>query len=813
MSETNWTEVNEWFLQAMSLPEDARRAFLKDACNSELLRREVEALLEVEASAGGFLAKPLFEDEFPDTFSPGSVIGAYRILKPIGRGGMAVVYLAERADGSFKKTVAIKFLSTILPGKFMKARFRQERQVLAQLDHPNIAKLLDGGITKDGVPFLVMEYVKGIPIDRFCEQQGLTLSQRLTLFKKVCAAVHNIHQHLVVHRDIKPANILVNESGEPKILDFGIAKLLNSRGHAASQTTQLLSQPMMTPAFASPEQIRRAQVTTSADIYGLGVLLFKLLTGAQPYQVNNLSPAALERVVCEKAPPRPSLIAKQAFQEAPSGEALSWQRKLPKDLDDIVLKAMRIDPKHRYASALGLSDDLERYTLGFPVTARKGKLGYRMSKFVVRHGRALLAAGLFILVVGFGLFAVGLQRAKTTTAKELSYQLNQFLLTIFDAANPMNPGPKNPTAKELMARANQALEPALADRPEIKAAVLNSLGVLNFRIGTYEQAKEFLEEAYLWRVKNLKPKDADLLETAAHLARFRLFTGDFEGVEDLFQSTLNLKDQKIEAKTEQFIDIQLLKVDFSQKRGRFQQALEDLRTVRPHIEKQNLPLVLANMHGEFGTILSKLGQHDKASRHFEKALLYSESELGTEHPLVAKALNNLAATYGQNGQYELAKESLSRALAIAESRFGANHPYAAFALHNLALAHSRTGEFDLAETGFKRAIAIRKQALGANHPGVGQSQLALARMLIAKGDIAKAKPFLNECLAGFESKPGSGVLAQARARFLLARVLMAEGEFKKAEILLENGYEVFSNELGTCHPEAEAALALLADVP
>jgi serine/threonine protein kinase len=418
MPEDPWPRVKELFQAALDQKPEARAAFLAEACGDDrFLRGEVESLLASHEEASGFLeGSPL-----PGAPWEGRRVGAYRILGEIGRGGMGTVYRAVRADDAFHKDVALKVVRGGRSAAELVHRFRGERQILARLDHPNIARLLDGGATEEGEPYLVMEYVVGQPIDAFCEERALGTAARITLFRAVCAAVQYAHQNLVVHRDLKPGNILVTGDGVPKLLDFGIAKVLaRDLTEAPTQTAV----PALTPDYASPEQVRAEPLTTASDVYSLGVVLYEVLTGHRPYRVRTPVPAEIVRVVCELEPEKPSTIVRRArttesttatAQAVPPGPETDDPRlrrlagELEGDLDTIVLKALRKEPSRRYASAQELSDDLSRYLEGRPVLARADTFVYRATKFARRHTAAVTAAGLVLLSLVGGIVATAAQ--------------------------------------------------------------------------------------------------------------------------------------------------------------------------------------------------------------------------------------------------------------------------------------------------------------------------------------------------------------------------------------------------------------------
>src|SRR5262245_32474108 len=424
MKPERWEQIQSLYYAAREGDLGLRAALLDEACaGDESLRLEVESLLASDEQAGDFLNTPAMKiatEEIAEERARslvGRQLGHYRLLSQLGAGGMGEVYLAARADDQYRKQVAIKLVKRGMDTDNILRRFRQERQILAALDHPNIARLLDGGVSEDGLPYFVMEYITGAPITEYCDSHQLSTEARLKLFRQVCAAVHYAHQNLVVHRDLKPGNILVTEEGAPRLLDFGIAKVFNPE--LASPTLDLTSPEMrlMTPEYASPEQVRGEPITTASDIYSLGIVLYELLTGHHPYRTRNLSPSEIIRIVCEKEPEKPSAIIGRneeiPFSDGPrpitsesvsrtrEGQPEKLRRRLAGDVDNIVLMTLRKEPERRYGSVMQFSEDIRRHLEGLPVIARKDTLGYRSVKFLQRHKVGVAtAAAIVALVIG-----------------------------------------------------------------------------------------------------------------------------------------------------------------------------------------------------------------------------------------------------------------------------------------------------------------------------------------------------------------------------------------------------------------------------
>lgn len=430
MDSQRWQQVKQIFQQAVELDESVRKSFLDASCDrDEELRIEVESLLSFEVLAQNFIeesafdaaAKCINQDNSPSF--QGKEIGSYKAIRELGRGGMGAVYLGERL-GLFDQQVAIKIIKRGMDTDAILKRFAMERQILANLDHPNIAHLLDGGTTEDGLSYFVMEFIEGKTVNRFCEDEQLTIAERLEIFRKICSAVSYAHKNLVVHRDIKPSNVLVNKEGEPKLLDFGIAKLLHTPDSSATETfpTQAGLQAF-TPEYASPEQIRGERITTSTDVYSLGVLLYELLTGSRPYRFKSPTAQDVVEAVCMTEPEKPSsvvssqssAVSKKTKDQRPKTEDLktnrqsaapsAGNRQLKGDLDTIILTALRKEPERRYSSVEQFSEDIRRYLEGLPVSARSDSLKYRTAKFIKRHAFAVSAAALIFVSLFAGVIA------------------------------------------------------------------------------------------------------------------------------------------------------------------------------------------------------------------------------------------------------------------------------------------------------------------------------------------------------------------------------------------------------------------------
>lgn len=526
-----WSRVRELLEAALDQDAGERAGFLQKACGSDQqLRAEIEGLLRGLDESPSLLKSPVPVTQGTNQ-DPllGSTIGAWKLLRRIGDGGTASVYAAARADRQFRKVAAIKVIKSGMDVEEILRRFRNERQILAGLEHPNITRLLDGGSTETGLPYLVMEYVDGLTITEYCATHRLSVTERLELFRTVSSALAYAHQNLIVHRDLKPANILVTPNGVPKVLDFGIAKLLRPEGSTDSVAFTRTQMRMMTPEYASPEQVRGDPITTASDTYSLGVLLYELLTGVRPYRLKTRSSAEVEQAICEWEPERPSLVAARSDRANRAEDTpQKLARRLRGDLDAIVLTALRKEPQRRYLTVDRFSEDIERHLEGLPVSASKDTWTYRAQKFVTRHKLGVITgAAAAVVLVGVTIFSTYLYRQEREEEK-LTFQLAEFMLNDLDTA--MKSGATS-ARKTLMDGVVKSL-PELASSPTLRHLLFtaylksgdiqgnlftNNLGDAAAAKQSYEQALQFARS----------PDEIALAEL--RLADLAVARGDLEG--------------------------------------------------------------------------------------------------------------------------------------------------------------------------------------------------------------------------------------------------------------------------------------------
>lgn len=756
------------FEQALEYEGDARQAFLDRATAGdaalraeleELLRLAVEPAPHLEASAHAPLWRLLADA--PEASAPANrQIGGWRLVRELGGGGMGTVYLAERVDAGFAQSGALKLIRPAMDSAEFERRFAQERQILATLTHPGIARLLDGGRDADGRPYLVMEYADGLPLDRYCDERRLTIEQRLALFVQIGEAVAHAHRHLVVHRDLKPSNIVVTDEGAVKLLDFGIAKVLAATDAAAPSVTRTATR-VFTPEYAAPEQVLGQPVATSADVYQLGLLLYELLTGrrAQPIQAG--SEAALEQVVCHAEPARPSASASSATADvlaARRSSASALRRKLRGDLDNIVLKALRKAPERRYASATELVDDIKRWQQGRPVRARPETLGYRTGKFVRRHPLGVAGAAMALLLLVAYAATVTLQadtiareRDRARLEADKARQVTALVLRLFEGADPEQSGGAQLTARELLDRGWAGIETELRDQPDVRVELLDTVGEAYRQLGLYERAQPLFEQA----VASAAPRAAaDPLPLARALrSRGRLHSdlGEYDKADDLLQDALARyrqgKDGADADVATTLADLGMLRFRMSDL-GTAERHHRDALAMRRQLFGEEHPDV-ADSLDRLGTVLRHQGDYAGAEPLLSQALALRRRLLPATHPQLANSLSNLALTRVNLAEYDSADTLYREAQEVMRRSRGERHPSVALVMNNHALLMQARRDFPAAQQLLRQALSIRREALGEQHPEVAMNLNDLALALAGGGDADAAEAYYRQALAAY----------------------------------------------------------------
>ena len=726
-------------------------------------------------------------------------VGPYRVLQVLGEGGMGVVYEAEQTH-PVRRRVALKVMKLGMDTKEVVARFEAERQALAVMEHPNIAKVLDAGASETGRPYFVMEAVRGIPITHYCDQRKSSTRERLELFVRVCDAVQHAHQKGVIHRDLKPSNVLVMEQGEvavPKIIDFGIAKATGQRLTDKTLVTEY-GQALGTPAYMSPEQAEMTglDVDTRTDIYSLGVMLYELLVGNLPLDPTEVGvPAFIARLVMREGEPQTPSARLSSLGKRKTSVAHCRQTDLSKlrnelkgDLDWIAMKAIEPDRNRRYQTANALAFEIKRYLNDEPVLARPPSTRYRFSKFVRRHKAGVMAAfAVAVALLGGAVLAttgmVRATRAERTTAMEAetARQVSQFLVGLFEVSDPSEALGNSITAREILDRGADAIPEQLADQPLVQARMMATMGDVYRSIGLYEQAVDLLQQSLEIRERELDSEHIDV-GASLHLLGFAYGQqGRFAESESLLLRAIAIREKALGSNAVDVANsVGTLGGDYIEQ-GRFDEAEPMLlralaireRALGP--ENPDVALSLSNL----GALYWRMGDIGKAEPYLRQALVIREKTLGPDHPDVADGFNNMGVVYWTQGDYEQAERAYDRARLIWEKTLDPDHPYIAAILNNLGETYWVRDEYQKAEQYFLRALTIKEKVM-PGHPSVAVTLNALANVYRDQERYAEAEPIYLRALSIREStlEPDDSAIAETLSD--LAKLLRQMGRVTEA---------------------------------
>jgi serine/threonine-protein kinase len=852
MSSQSWDRIESLYEQARQVPPEERAAFLREHCEDASVRDEVASLLDAREQAPSFfrdvaaeavdpLIKGVEEAGEGEAFNPpdltGRQVGPYRLVEEIGTGGMGIVYRAERVDGKFERTVAVKLLRRRLHGEEAVRRFRTEGQVLATLDHPNIAQLLDGGVTENGRPYLVMELVDGVPLTTYADDRNLGLDARLDLLKQVLAAVQAAHRQLVVHRDLKPSNVLVAETEDGprvKLLDFGIAKLLDDSLPVTQPQTRT-GQHLLTPAYAAPEQVSGKEITTATDVYQLGVLAYELMAGTRPFELSGKSLTEIERVLLNTMPREPS--------EAEAAEGGGVDRaQVRGDLDTIIMKALRKEPDRRYRSVEALASDLMRHRAGEPVEARRATFGYRAKKFVSRN-RTTVAAGMLVVLLGVA-YAVTVtiqadrlaeqrDRARTQAAK--AEQVSDFLVDLIGDADPYatSGGEKeDPRVSTVMDRGAERID-ELEGQPAVQAELRSVIGRIYDKVGEFEAAESMLTAALAQRRRLHEGPDSTVATTLYHLGLHHQLTGNYEQADSLLREALAMRRAVYGPDHPMVAEIlgRLGSISWYNL-GNYAAAdsflHEALRIRRAAYDSAHIQI--ATGLNDLANLYHRQGAYDRAAPYYRKAIaMYRRLE--GDHPSLATIMSNFAALLRDRGAYAEADSIQRAALAIHRELTGPKsldvalrsaslgrirmmrgrladadslligglnrlrtfydppHPYLARTEYHVGRLRLRQNRFSGAERRFRTAREQAEKALPPGHPVRANPLLGLGRLHLEQGRPAAAEPLIREALSLRKSAFGATNWMVAVAQGVLGRCLARQEQYEEAASLLRAAHE------------------------
>jgi serine/threonine protein kinase len=846
-----WMRVQQLFHQASEIEESSRAAFLSEACaGDEELRREVESLLKASDETGGFFENAVQKSaasllgRLP---AAGDRLGPYELKRPLGQGGMGSVFLAVRADGAFEKEVAIKLVRTGFDTPAARDRFRTERQILAALDHPDIARLLDGGEGPNGEPFVVMEYVEGVPLDEYCRQRKLSVEERIDLFRRICTVVAYAHRRLVVHRDIKPANILVTADGTPKLVDFGIAKLLDATDSVPALTR--VGERAMTLESASPEQILGKPITTASDVYSLGIVLYEMLTGQPPYRLDGARPSEVEQIICRQEPTRPSTRAGDDPDQV--AESKKLVRRLRGDLDNIVLKALRKEPDRRYQSVEEFAEDLGRYRASFPVLARPDTWRYRAMKFVTRHKAGVVVGAGVAASLAASFVAVLSERNTARVERTKAEQVSRFLIESFRVSDPSESRGKTLTAREVLQQGADRVEREMNSQPGMRANILRTMSEVYASIGLNHDAQKLIDRAFAARREAGETKSAEGVEDEIQLGRILLTLGEWQKSAERFKSALAQPDASASRGPERraaglyhlgmvYLDLgswedarRSLEESLALRRRAGDEALvaetlsgmADLRfrqgdytgcleygkqayAIRTHTFGTMHPAIADSLN-QMAMAYDGLGKSEETLRLAKEALAMRRAIYGESHVAVAMSLNDLAAFYAHVQRLSESRDTHLQALAVYRRVFGEKHPFIATSLDNLGATLYEMGEHDQEEEVKRQAMEMRRELFGEESKEYADSLNSWGVLLAGRTRIVEAEPFLRKCLVLRRKLYPADSRTIAVAAINVATALERQGKYNDAIPLLDEALRIFRKSHGDHHPSVARTLGLL----
>jgi serine/threonine-protein kinase len=764
--------------QALDVPLAEREAWLSELETKQPdVAAEVRRLLAAHATArfSSFMSEPIPLPQVTYAVA-GELIGNFRVLQEIGQGGMAVVYLAERADGNYSQRVALKILRYGLTDSQAQFHFAQERQILASLGHQSIARLLDAGTTASGLQYLAMEYVEGVPIDRHCDEQRLSIEARLALFLKVVEAVQYAHRHLIVHRDLKPSNIVVTPEGAVKLLDFGIAKLLAPAAfdHAAPPTRNGVW--LMTPECASPEQVRGDPVSTATDVYQLGLLLYTLVCGRQPYSVQGRAPLDAFRVICESEPMAPSAtVSDDDVHTVRRTTAARLRRALRDGLDAIILKALRKEPAQRYASVERLGDDIRRHQQGCPVSAHEGAWSYRAGKFMRRHAPMLSVIAVAVVAVASVATWYAIQLADERNRAQLeaatATHVAEFLANVFNGSGSRiaNGGT---TARELLDRGAESIETDLADQPEMRARLLNVIGGVYVQYDLFDQAQPLLDKALSQNTQLYGRNSKETAETLYWMATLASHRDDNAKSLSLYEEVLRIRE----------------------------------RLFGPR------DVAIADTAAAFASALLRKGDTPKAEREAERALDIYAQTVDANDERVLTTINVLIACAFNAGDLRRARTLYEQLLPRIKQSLGATHRNYAAALGNLAFVKIELGDYEGVEQELRHSIQLYEQLYGPDHGSIAAKWVVLGKLLHQTDRLSEALAMFQYAIDSQRRVSGPGDRVEAFALSMMSSTLRSRGDLEGALQRIQAALEIVRKLLGTSHDEYAEALQAYGEI-
>jgi eukaryotic-like serine/threonine-protein kinase len=799
-----WRVLDPYLDQALDLTLEEREPWLARLRRDDpALAADLQSLLDERDTLNR--SKFLEGTADPVALAPsleGLRVGSYTLVSPIGRGGMGTVWLAERSDGRFTRSAAVKLLNAALIGRTGEERFKHEGTLLARLTHPHIAHLIDAGVTTTGQPYLVLELVEGEHIDEYCERLGLGVEARVRLFLDVLEAVAHAHNNLIVHRDIKPSNVLVRSDGVVKLLDFGIAKLLDSGGDAVGPALTAEGNRALTPEYAAPEQLTGGPITTATDVHALGVLLYVLLGGPHP-AAGSESAAELVKTIVETDPPRLSDVA-------PNGKTYRG------DLDNILAKALKKRPGERYPSVTAFADDLQRYLRDEPVSARPDTLVYRTNKFLRRHARGVAAAAAVVMLIAtlIGFYTVRLtsERDRARLEADKSAKMSELLTSLLTGADPYATRDREPTVRNILEAGAERVQTELADQPELKAEMLNVLGRVYQRLGLHDTARPLLDEALSIGRRAGAGETARLAQSLNELGILLRERGDIEGAVPLLEEALAMR-RRLLGNHDKDVAVTLVELGRALVDGGMDDRAEPLFREALDTRLRLFGLThreTSTSQAQLGLLLRERGDVAAAEPLFRDALATSRKVLGEDHPNVGAGWNNLGLVLLDKGDAASAEPMFRRALAIRRLHFGDRHHSLESNMGNLAASLRAQGKYAEAASLLEDALVLARQGPGDHNPAIARLSAGLGHVHLLRGDAVTAEALLRDAYAIQQRTVGADSWRLAATKSALGGALIALGRHDEAERLLIEARAVLKDVPGRQGREAAATRDRLA---
>lgn len=816
MKKSEWTTIKTIVDNVLELPEDERETYINSECGGdEELRSEVtDFLASIYESEGWLEEQEVYREELLSEIADdlgsisldysliGKEIGAYTIREKIAEGGMGGVYLAQRSDEELDHKVAVKIIKHGRASADNLRRFKREQQILAGMNHPNIARFYNSGTTSDGFPYIIMEYIEGMPVTEYCKKNKCTIQEKIDLFKQVLEAVRYAHENLVIHRDLKPGNIFIDNSGNVKILDFGISKLMEEESEDITQTGSRI----LTLRYAAPEQIRQKNITTAADLYSLGVIFYQLLAGTGPFEIDDLTHFEAEKLILNEEAPRPSSRADSA----------STKKKLLGDLDAIALKSIRKESDQRYRVANDFLRDLENYQNGIPVSAHADSLRYRTTKFFKRHQNGIyITAGVLILIIVLTAYytnQIAKERDYAQLEAERATEVTDFLVSMLELNNPSENSGDEITINDALNRGIGLVEERDIS-PLNRATLLGTIGSIQFNNGDVDQAGITLEQAMTLLTDSVDRHTEESLTIGTEYAEWQETVGNTEEAEHYFQLTDSLFQANKLQNSVEYIDHQLNYSDFLMELGNHQQALDilsglDTRLVQ-NFDTSNSSNVdlLANVYNNRGRAYKNMGENQKALENLEQALDLKLQVFDEDNARIATLHHNMGVVYATISEFDRAKEHAEKAYQIRMKVFNPNHQLVGSTLHLLSNIETALGNYDQAFEYIEQSIEINRKQHGATHFRYALAIREYAKVLSETGYHEEALEQIDRAASIIENNYGTAHPYYGYMMFTYGEVCYNAEDYSNAVKYGGAGLANFTKNFDENHPNVGRAYA------